>query len=160
MTDLENEPVDEAEPVDGKSFTAEYVKSIRDQAAKYRNEAKANKGAAEKLAALEEEQKSEIQKATARAEAAETALASARLDSDRLSVALAKGLDPELAPLLSGATKADIEAQAELLASRLKVQPRPAPSALKSGASGKDGSGMTVQERAAAAVREMRGLAT
>lgn len=151
-------PIDEVEPVeDGKTFSAEYVKKLRDEAAKYRNEAKELRPAAERLKELEDSQKSEIEKATARAEAAEQALAAATLDRDRMTVALAKGLDPDLAPLLSGATKEDIEKQAELLTSRLSTTAKPAPKSLKSGATGADSGGLTPKERAAAAVRQLGG---
>lgn len=158
MPEQETPPVDEVEPVEeGKTFTADYVKKLRDEAAKYRNEIKELKPAADRLKELEESQKSELEKATARAEAAEKALTAATLDRDRMSVALAKGLDPELAPLLSGATKEDIEKQAELLASRLSTTSKPAPKSLKSGASGSDSGGLTPKERAAAAVRQLSG---
>jgi hypothetical protein len=115
---------------------------------------------AKRLDEIEEASKSELDKATARAEAAEKALADITLERDRVSVAATVLKDVELAPLLSGATKADIEKSAELLAARLAPQKtKPSPTSLKSGASGSDGSGMTAQERAASAIRAMRGTA-
>lgn len=157
MTEPEAEPTPEVEPEEGKTFDAEYVKKLRDEAAKYRNQVKELKPAADRLKELEDSQKTEIEKATARAEAAEKALTAAHLDRDRMSVVLAKGLDPELAPLLSGATKEDIEKQAELLASRITTKPTKSATQLKSGASAKDDAGLTGKERAAAALRQLRG---
>jgi hypothetical protein len=157
MTETEVDTVSEVEPEDGKTFAADYVQKLRNEAAKYRNEVKALRPQAEELTALKDSQKSEIEKATARAEAAEKALANATLERDRMSVVLAKGLDPELAPLLSGATKEDIEAQAELLASRMSIKPTKPTSQLKSGATAPDDAGLTGKERAAAAMRQLRG---
>lgn len=128
------------------------------EARKWEGRAKENSNAADRLKELEDAQKSEIEKATARAEAAEKALTAATLDRDRMSVALAKGLDPDLAPLLSGESKDDIEKQAELLASRLTTsKPKPRVGDLKSGATGGDSGGLTGKERAAQALRQMRG---
>lgn len=64
------------EPLEGgeeqqKVFDAEYVKKLRDEAAKYRTEAKANSEAAKRLADLEEAQKSEQQKQAERLAEAE-----------------------------------------------------------------------------------------
>lgn len=145
------EPVEPVE--DGKTFTADYVKKLRDEAAKYRNEAKELRPAAEKLAALEESKRSDLEKATARAEAAESEAVNTR----RENIALIRFKDPALSSLLSGNTREEIEASAEILASHITASKPVEPKALKSGASGGDGSGLTVQERAAHAVRELRG---
>lgn len=87
---------------------------------KNEGEAKANRDAAAKLAQLEESQKTEAQKLEDRAKTAETALASATLNSTRLHVALTKGLPPELAVRLQGATEAEMEADADSLLALVK----------------------------------------
>ncbi len=45
-----------------KTFDAEYVKKLRDEAARHRTEAKANADAAKKLAAIEDAQKTEAER--------------------------------------------------------------------------------------------------
>lgn len=96
-----------------ETFDADYVKKLRQEAAKYRTEAKANADAAKKLAEIEESKKSEADRAadalkaqTERAETAEAALL-------RYEVAADKGVPPKAMRLLSGATREEIEASAE-----------------------------------------------
>ena len=96
-----------------ETFDADYVKKLRQEAAKYRTEAKANADAAKKLAEIEESKKSEADRAadalkaqSQRAEAAEAALL-------RYEVAADKGVPPKAMRLLSGATREEIEASAD-----------------------------------------------
>lgn len=96
-----------------ETFDADYVKKLRQEAAKYRTEAKANADAAKKLAEIEESKKSEADRAadalkaqTERAETAEAALL-------RYEVATDKGVPPKAMRLLSGATREEIEASAD-----------------------------------------------
>lgn len=86
MSDVQNEQVEEVEQVEtpseepaadeGKKFDEAYVKKLRDEAAKYRTQAKENAQAAERLAEIEEAQKSEAQRQAEALEAAQTELAS------------------------------------------------------------------------------------
>ncbi len=65
MSDTGTNPVEpQQEPQEGdpKSFDADYVKKIRDEAAKYRTEARSNADAAKRLAEIEDAQKSEAEK--------------------------------------------------------------------------------------------------
>ena len=96
-----------------ETFDADYVKRLRQEAAKYRTEAKANADAAKKLAEIEESKKSEADRSadalkaqTSRAEAAEAALL-------RHEVAAEKGVPAKAIRLLSGATREEIEASAD-----------------------------------------------
>lgn len=64
---------------------------------------------------LTEASKSDLEKATARAEKAEAELATARAVQLRTEVAAAKGLPAELAARLAGATREELEADADAL---------------------------------------------
>lgn len=102
-------------------FDADYVKSLRAEAAKYRTEAKANAEAAKRLAALEESQKTETERLTERLTAAEQRA----LDAARYEVALEKGLTRSQAKRLVGSTAEELAADAdELLADLGKNAPR------------------------------------
>lgn len=98
------EPVVEAPAQDTTDWKAE--------ARKWEARAKENAPAARKLAELEESQKSEIQKAQERAEAAERELATTKLETLRLSVAAKHGVP---ANLLTGSAEDEIEASAQAL---------------------------------------------
>ena len=163
MTDA---PPDDATPPENDTTTTPPAADMAAEAAKWKalarkheDQAKANADKAKRFDALEEASKTELEKATARAEAAEQALVTKTLDNDRLSAAIANGLEPDLASFLTGTTVAEIDAQAKLLASRLTTATtaKPAVKSLKSGASASDAAGLTGKERAAAAVRQLRG---
>lgn len=114
------------------------------------------KSKASKLDELEAANKTELEKATARAEAAERERDEARTQSLRAQVAADKGVP---AASLLGTTKEELEAKAdELIAWRdadKKPKPKPAVGQLKSGATGD--AEHTGRERAAAALRQLRG---
>lgn len=96
-------------------------------ARKHEEQAKANADKAKRLDALEEANKSELEKVLARAEAAEKAAAEATLKALRADVATAKGVP---AALLSGSTQEELEAAADaLLAFKGTAAPPKAPSA-------------------------------
>ena len=71
---------------------------------------------------LAEKDKTELQKATERAEQLDRELATERANRLRLEVAQAKKLPVELAPRLQGNTKEELEADAEALARLLPAQ--------------------------------------
>ena len=84
--------------------------------------AKANEGAAKRLAEIEEAQKTEAQKAQERLEAAERRAAELELKATRAEVAAAKGIPTEL---LTGSTREEIEASADaLIAFKGETQPQ------------------------------------
>lgn len=97
------------------------VEKWKSLAKKHEARAKDNADKAKRFDEIEESSKSELEKATARAEAAEKALATARLDSDRASVALSKGLTPTQAKRLVGTTREELEADADDLLADLKA---------------------------------------
>lgn len=74
--------------------------------------AKANEGAAKRLAEIEESQKTEAQKAQEALEQAQRELAETRLQAARAEVAAEKGVP---ASLLSGSTREELEAAADAL---------------------------------------------
>lgn len=117
----ETQPAVEAEqkPQEGseaKTFDESYVKKLRDEAAKYRTEAKANSEAAKRLLEIEEAQKSEAEKAADRLAQAEKRAAEAEAKALRREVALAHGLNSDDAELLDNLTD---EAAMRRLAERL-----------------------------------------
>ncbi len=62
-TDTGEQPQEGTEQQEqAKTFDAEYVKKLRDEAARHRTEAKANADAAKKLAAIEDAQKTEAER--------------------------------------------------------------------------------------------------
>ena len=112
---------DEDAPPAGDTFTqadidrivADRVKRERAKYADY-DEVKAK---AAQFEQLDSAAKSEVEKATERAAAAEAKLAKAEADATRLAVAMSKGLTESQAKRLVGSTREDLEADAdELLA--------------------------------------------
>jgi hypothetical protein len=94
-------------------------------ARKHEEQSKANADKAKRLDALEEASKTELEKVTARAEAAEKAAAESALKALRADVASAKGVP---AALLSGSSQEELEAAADALLAFKGTTPR-APSA-------------------------------
>lgn len=99
------------------------------EARKWEARAKENKAAADRLAALEEAQKSEAEKQADRVAKAEKAAAEANRELLRYRVAAAKGVDPEL---LAGDDEAAMTAHADRLIAwrgdQKPAGPRPDPS--------------------------------
>lgn len=87
------------------------------EARKWESRAKENNTAAQKLAQLEEESKSELQKAIDRASAAELALADREAETLRLTIAARHGISGDHLDLLSGSTEDELEAKAKKIAS-------------------------------------------
>lgn len=99
-----------------KTFDAEYVRKLRDEAAKYRTQAKENSGAAARLAEIEEASKTEAQKLADRATAAEAKVtafeAREQIATWKAEVSTETGV-PVAA--LSGSTLEDLQAHAAIL---------------------------------------------
>lgn len=115
---------DDASKDTGRTFTQDEVnrllaKERRDQEQRFSgyDELKAK---AAKFDEAEEANKSELDKALARADKAETELEAARLDALRSRVAAAKNLPAELAGRLTGTTEEELEADADTLAELLR----------------------------------------
>lgn len=111
--------------------------------------AKANESAAKRLSEIEEGQKSEIEKAMARAEEAERRAQEVELEALRASVALNKGLTPSQAKRLVGASLEELETDADELLADLKAsKPAKAPSSDGQGVQGeKVGTGAQIVSR-------------
>jgi hypothetical protein len=102
-----------------KTFDADYVKKLRDEAAKYRTEAKANAAAAKRLSEIEEAQKSDAEKAAERLRQLEEERDAAQRDALRFKVASKFGIGDDDAELfLTGSDEDTLTKQAERLAQR------------------------------------------
>jgi hypothetical protein len=114
----------EGEPEE--KFDADYVAKLRKEAAKYRTEAKENAAAAKRLQEIEESQKSELQKAIERAEAAEGiayALQTAQQINDWKAAAAKKHGVP--VDVLRGSDEDEIEEHARSLKALLPEPRKP-----------------------------------
>ena len=98
--------------VEPKTFDADYVAKLRQEAAKYRTEAKANAEAAKRLTEIEEAQKTEAQKLADRLAEAERKAQAAELKALRSDIAQTKGVP---AGLLTGSTEEELNASADML---------------------------------------------
>lgn len=103
------------------------------------------KDQAGKWQAAEAANKTELQKATDRAEKAEQALATAQAQALRSQVAAAAGLPAEMAARLQGATQAELEADAKTLATLVA---KPGRTGLQLPAPGGDGAAGSKDDQA------------
>jgi hypothetical protein len=146
-TQTETETVTEKEtaPVDLQAELDKWKAMSR----KNEERAKANETAAKRLSEIEESQKTEIEKALARAEEAERRASAIELEATRNQVALSKGLTPSQAKRLVGTTLEELEADADDLLADLKAsKPAKAPSSDGQGAQGeKVGTGKQIVSR-------------
>ncbi len=111
----ETPPATDGQQADGKqqTFDAEYVGKLRAENAKYRKAAKDNADAAERLAAIEEANKTEAQKQAEQLDRLQQENSQLKLESLRAQVAAAKNIpDPAL---LVGTTLEELEAHADKL---------------------------------------------
>lgn len=105
---------DNAAPKDDtQTFDAAYVKKLRDEAASYRTKVRELEPLARKAQEIEEAGRSDLEKLTARAEKAEREHAETVAKALRLEVAFEKGLTPAQAKRLVGASREDLEADAD-----------------------------------------------
>lgn len=79
-----------------KTFDADYVEKLRKEAAKYRTEAKANAEAAQRLAEIEEANKTEAGRQAERLQQAEERAKQLELKANRAEVASTVGVPAEL----------------------------------------------------------------
>lgn len=94
------------------------------EARKWEARAKENAPAAQRLAEIEESNKTELQKAQDRATAAEKVASDARAEALRSKIAGTKGIPEEL---LTGSTQEELEASADKLLAFRGEQPKPEP---------------------------------
>jgi hypothetical protein len=120
-TETETVPALEVETSTEPTDTTDEVAKWKALARQNEARAKANADAARKLAEIEDSNKSELEKERERANEALTQLEQMRIESDRNSVALAKGLTPTQAKRLMGATREEMEADADELLIDLKA---------------------------------------
>lgn len=107
-----------AQETDWKTEARKWEARAKDNLAR----ASENEAAAKRLAELEDSQKSEIEKAIARAEQAERALQASELRALRSEVAAAKQIPVDL---LTGTTKDELEASADALIAFRGEQAKP-----------------------------------
>lgn len=81
---------------EAKTFDADYVKKLRDEAAKYRTEAKANAEAAKKLAEIEEANSTEAEKQAKRLAEAEERAKALEVKAARAEVASETGIPADI----------------------------------------------------------------
>lgn len=100
-----------------QTFDAAYVKELRAEAAKNRKEAADLKA---QIQEHEDSQKSELEKAQAKAQKAEQATAEAAAKLLRYEVASEKEVPPKFVVLLTASTKEELEVQADLILENAK----------------------------------------
>jgi hypothetical protein len=131
-TETETVPVPEVEtstePTDPTDEVAKWKALARQNEAR----AKANADAAKRLEEIENANKSELERERDRAAQAEAELTQMRIEAERNAVALAKGLTPTQAKRLMGATREELEADADELLADLKAS-RPSAAASADG---------------------------
>lgn len=151
-TSAQNESEQQAEQkVDETDWKAE--------ARKWEQRAKENKSAAERLAEIEESKKSELEKVTERIAATERERDQAKAEALRFRIANEYKLSQEDAMALEHvASEEGMRTVADRLRASAEVGRRTPPPArtLSSGSAGADGA-TTGRERAAAALRQLRG---
>lgn len=123
----ETAPASDGEDGDAVDWQAK-AEEWKQHARTWEQRAKSNQDAAKKLAELEEEGKSELQKAMERAESAEKERDEAVLKAMRLSIASAHRISVEDAELfLNGTDEETLTKQAEALARRTAPKPPESP---------------------------------
>jgi hypothetical protein len=105
-----------------KVFDEGYVKKLRAEAAKYRTEAQEAKAKAQEY---EDAQKSELERAQDKLTQIETAKAEAEAKLLRYEVASEKNIQGNLVDLLTGTSKEELEAQADLILENVKPAEAP-----------------------------------
>jgi len=142
-TAVEDDPKGEAaRPPEGDQQGGADETDWQAEAKKWERRAKENHAAAQKLTQIEESQKSEQQKQSDRLAAAEQRAATAEHRMLRYEVAAEKGLPADLAGILSGDNREDLEAQADTLLKHLNStggKPKPPPADAVAGRGGNGG---------------------
>jgi hypothetical protein len=103
----------EGNPDDLPQWARDAITKANKEAATYRTRAKELEPYAQKAQELEEASKSDLEKLTAERDQLRSQLDGTSVELLRLQVALDKGLDHRLAPRLTGATREELEADAD-----------------------------------------------
>lgn len=136
-TETEQSEMDETETTETTEAPIDWEAEAKKWQALSKKTEADNKRNAARLTEYENANKSELEKAQARAEAAEKKATETELAALRASVALDKGLTASQAKRLIGATREDLEADAdELLADIKNTKPGSAPSSEGQGKQG------------------------
>ena len=123
----EAQPQEGAEQAEAKTFDADYVKKLRDEAAKYRTEAKANAEAAKKLAEIEESNQSEAEKQAKRLAEAEERASALEVKATRAEVASETGIPADLLAGPEDSTAEGIKAFADKVIAYTEQAGKPRP---------------------------------
>lgn len=117
----ETQPAEKPPEGEAKTFDADYVKKLRDEAAKYRTEAKANADAAKRIAEIEEAKKTDEQKSADRLAALESEMQAAKADALRFKIAARFQVSDEDTDLfLTGTDEETLTKQAQRLTERVE----------------------------------------
>lgn len=141
----------QAQEIDWKAESRKWESRAKENLAA----AKANEGAAKRLAEIEESQKTEAQKAQDALAKAQKELADERTARIRAEVAATKGVPAEL---LSGGTQEELEASADALLSFKGTAPEPSPFPKADPSQGPKGAGKTSNADLFAQQLEQAGL--
>ena len=122
MSDAESTPVESTET---ETHVEANETDWKAEARKWEARAKANKEASDKLAELEEAQKTEHQKLTERAEAAERELEQSRYESLRLSVIARNEVPEKYQHLVRGADESELTEAAKAVSELVSASAAP-----------------------------------
>lgn len=118
--------VDDSTKTDGEATGGDLQAEVdkwKAMARKHEGQAKQNAAAAKRLAELEDASKSDVERATAAATAAEKRAEAAELKASRYEVALDKGVPAKLMKFLTGSSVEEIEASADELLEAVGAKP-------------------------------------
>jgi hypothetical protein len=124
---------DSGQEPQGRTYTEAYVKQLRREAASLRNRLS---DVEERLQVRDDADKTEQERLTERATAAEARAQEAEMRLLRLEVAAERGLDAKAIQFLTGSTREEIELRAEELGELLKDKPSRATAGFDGGARG------------------------
>jgi hypothetical protein len=117
----------EQQSAEAKTFDADYVKKLRDEAAKYRTEAKSNAQAAQKLAEIEAANQTEAEKQATRLAEAEERAKALEVKAARAEVASEKGVPAQILAGPEDGTPEALAAFAELVIAYTEQAGKPRP---------------------------------
>jgi hypothetical protein len=152
---MADEPTQPENPSEPEQQPQEPETDWKAEARKWEQRAKENKTAADRLAEIEEANKTEEQKRADRERALQEQINSHASENARLKAAIKFKLDEADLTALEGVPADKVEAIAERLASRSTPKPPALPGGLKSG-TGAGLDQLTGKEKAAAALRALR----
>lgn len=118
------------DPWDDPESARRMIEQLRRESAGWRTKYRQAEPLASKYRQAEDSQKTEIQRATERAQSLEQELADVRTSNARMMALVNHNLPPDLIDLLGNGTEEEIDARAKLLADKLAAAaPQPEPAA-------------------------------